>query len=85
MERKWEVRHEAEGTAVYEMLLDLSGMYVKSAQILASKSDFMPASWVKKLSAMFDSMPPKPWHAVRLVRCRLIRPSSGFLKSGEDR
>ena len=37
MERKWAVRHEAEGTAVYEMLLDLSGMYVKSAQILASK------------------------------------------------
>jgi predicted unusual protein kinase regulating ubiquinone biosynthesis (AarF/ABC1/UbiB family) len=50
------------------MLLDLSGMYVKSAQILASKGDFMPEAWVRRLAAMFDSMPPKPWPATRRVR-----------------
>ena len=42
----WEARHEREGAAVYEMLLDLGGMYVKSAQILASKGDFVPEPWV---------------------------------------
>jgi predicted unusual protein kinase regulating ubiquinone biosynthesis (AarF/ABC1/UbiB family) len=29
------------------MLLELSGLYVKSAQILASKGDFMPKAWVR--------------------------------------
>ncbi len=68
VEGKWAVRHEVEGAAVYEMLLDLSGMYVKSAQILASKGDFMPEPWVRRLAAMFDSMLPKPWNAVQRVR-----------------
>ena len=49
------------------MLLDLSGMYVKSAQILASKGDFMPEPWCRRLAAMFDSMPPKPWAKVARV------------------
>lgn len=68
VEGKWAVRHEVEGAAVYEMLLDLSSMYVKSAQILASKGDFMPEPWVRCLAAMFDSMPPKPWIVVQWVR-----------------
>ena len=52
---------------MHDMLLDLSGMYVKSAQILASKGDFMPEPWCRRLAAMFDSMPPKPWAKVARV------------------
>ena len=52
---------------MHDMLLDLSGMYVKSAQILASKGDFMPEPWTRRLAAMFDSMPPKPWAQVARV------------------
>ena len=67
VEQKWAARHEKEGQAVHDMLLDLSGMYVKSAQILASKRDFMPEPWCRRLAAMFDSMPPKPWAHVARV------------------
>lgn len=42
----WEARHEKEGVAVFEMLLELGGLYVKSSQILASKGDFVPEPWV---------------------------------------
>ena len=67
VEQKWAARHEKEGQAVHDMLLDLSGLYVKSAQILASKRDFMPEPWCRRLAAMFDSMPPKPWvHVARV-------------------
>ena len=52
---------------MHNMLLDLSGMYVKSAQILASKGDFVPEPWCRRLAAMFDSMPPKPWAKVARV------------------
>ena len=41
VEQRWADRHEREGQAVHDMLLDLSNMYVTSAQILASKGDFM--------------------------------------------
>jgi aarF domain-containing kinase len=67
VEEKWAARHEKEGQAVHDMLLGLSGMYVKSAQILASKGDFMPEPWCRRLAAMFDSMPPKPWPQVARV------------------
>ncbi|CAL8465766.1 g5302 [Coccomyxa elongata] len=75
MEGKRAVRHEVEGAAVHEMLLDLSGMYVKSAQILASKGDFMPDPWVRRFAAMFDSMPPKPWNAVQRALLRDLQAS----------
>ena len=52
---------------MHDMLLNLSGLYVKSAQILASKGDFMPEPWCRRLAAMFDSMPPKPWAHVARV------------------
>ena len=77
VEQKWAARHEKEGQAVHDMLLDLSGLYVKSAQILASKQDFMPEPWCRRLAAMFDSMPPKPW--AHVARVCLILLTSGCL------
>ena len=41
--------------------------YVKSAQVLASKGDFMPAAWTRRLTPMFDDMPPKPWPQIEKV------------------
>lgn len=41
---------------VHALILDMSGYYVKSAQILASKSDFMPEAWCRKLSQLFDQV-----------------------------
>mgnify|MGYP000255798184 CR=1 FL=1 len=37
-EKAWAWRHEWGGTRVYQLILDMSGFYVKSAQILASKA-----------------------------------------------
>ena len=50
VEAAWAARHEREGAAVYEMMLDLSGLYVKSSQILASSS-FLPQPWVRPPAA----------------------------------
>ena len=36
-DEKWEVRHEWGGQRVYDLVLHISGFYVKSAQIMASK------------------------------------------------
>jgi hypothetical protein len=37
-EKAWAKRHEWGGKRVYQLILDMSGFYVKSAQILASKA-----------------------------------------------
>ena len=53
------------------MLQDLSGYYVKSAQIMASKSDFLPLQWTEKLTPIFfDNMRPREWRDVHQVWVR---------------
>lgn len=37
-QKMWAVRHEWGGEKVHRLVLDLSGFYVKSAQILATKA-----------------------------------------------
>ena len=64
VEAAWEATHVWGAPRVHGMLLDLSGYYVKSAQVLASKGDFIPTQWVKVLGEMFDAMPPRRWPAV---------------------
>ena len=55
----WAQRHEWGGQKVYELVLTMSGFYVKSAQILGSKADFMPEQWTKRLRPLFDDHPPE--------------------------
>ncbi|KAK9822468.1 hypothetical protein WJX81_005700 [Elliptochloris bilobata] len=64
VEAEWQARHEWGGVRVHAMLLELSGYYVKGAQLLAAKPDFMPEPWTRRLAAMFDSMPPRSWRHV---------------------
>lgn len=82
VEAAWTARHEWGADAVYEMILDMSGYYVKSAQILASKSDFMPSQWCTKLARLFDNMPPRSWAEVEAtledeLRCTALHRKHG--------
>lgn len=84
-EKAWAVRHEWGGEKVYELILDMSGFYVKSAQILASKSDFVPEAWTRQLSKLLDSAPPRPFREVELsLRQELARCPWGSFLSGKN-
>ncbi|CAD7702560.1 unnamed protein product [Ostreobium quekettii] len=61
----WAHLHEWGGDKAYQMVLEASGYIVKVAQVLASKHDVMPEPWTRKLSPLFDSMPPRPWRQIR--------------------
>ena len=42
--------------------------YVKSAQVMASKGDFLPVAWVQQMTPIFfDSMKPRDWVNVESV------------------
>ena len=60
----WERRHAWGAPRVHALLGGLGGYYVKAAQVLAAKGDFIPRAWLTPLSAMFDAMPPRPWRDV---------------------
>lgn len=64
-DKVWAVRHEWGGDKVHSLVLDMSGFYVKSAQILATKADFVPEPWIRRLSNHLDNAPPRPFPEVR--------------------
>lgn len=43
-DKVWAVRHEWGGDKVHSLVLDMSGFYVKSAQILATKAVSLSSS-----------------------------------------
>ncbi|CAM6100827.1 unnamed protein product [Calypogeia fissa] len=72
IEKLWAARHEWGGERVHRLVLDLSGFYVKSAQILATKADFVPEPWIRRLSNHLDNAPPRPFSEVeRSIRLQL--------------
>ncbi|MCO5606252.1 hypothetical protein L7F22_060439 [Adiantum nelumboides] len=77
-DKVWAQTHEWGSKKVYELILDMSGFYVKSAQILASKAEFVPGAWTRHLSKLLDSAPPRPFHEVsRTIRQQLKESSWG--------
>lgn len=77
-DKSWAKTHEWGGQMVHNLVLDLSGFYVKSAQILATKADFVPEAWTKHLSCHLDNTPPRPFSEVEYsIRQQLLRSPQG--------
>lgn len=68
--REWERRHEVSAEALYRLAIDLKGLYVKTGQFVGSRSDIVPAAYVRSLSRLQDRVPPRP---VRLIRAIIQR------------
>ncbi len=49
---------------MYAMISELGGFYVKSAQVMASKGEFMPAQWCSRLAQLWDNVAARPWKQV---------------------
>lgn len=56
------------------MISNLGGFYVKSAQILASKKEYIPHQWCERLSALWDNMQPRPYRRVQRGIQRDLQP-----------
>ncbi|MCD4752656.1 MAG: hypothetical protein K8R40_06265 [Anaerolineaceae bacterium] len=61
---------------VRRMLQDLGPTYVKLGQILSSRSDFLPDSWIKELQKLQDAVPPFSFEIVE----RTIKEELGSIK-----
>ena len=71
----WHEQHLWGGEKVFNLVVRLSGFYVKSAQILGSKSEFMPPEWTDKLSVLFDQHPAAAWREIQPAIQRELKAS----------
>ncbi|MEX2081300.1 MAG: AarF/ABC1/UbiB kinase family protein, partial [Dehalococcoidia bacterium] len=62
---EWEKRHEKAAEQLYRLAIGLRGMYIKSGQFIGTRSDLVPAPYVKWLSGLQDRVPPHPLAVVR--------------------
>lgn len=82
-EQLWQAQHEAAADHLFKMLADLKGFYLKLGQILATKTDMLPASYTASLSRLLDRMPATPFSKVRaLVNLRFCRNELRMKESG---
>ncbi|KAI3773565.1 hypothetical protein L1987_48095 [Smallanthus sonchifolius] len=62
----WERQHEHAADKVYSMCSDMSGFFLKFAQVLG-KPDLAPAAWVRRLVTLCYQAPATPSNMVQLV------------------
>ncbi|KAL4584822.1 hypothetical protein LXL04_009432 [Taraxacum kok-saghyz] len=65
-EAMWERHHEHAADKLYSMCYDMSGFFLKVAQVVG-KPDLAPPAWVRKLVTLCDEAPKTPSNVVRLV------------------
>jgi predicted unusual protein kinase regulating ubiquinone biosynthesis (AarF/ABC1/UbiB family) len=61
----WEAQHTKVAETLYQLAVDLKGLYIKSAQFIGTRTDVVPAPFTKSLSRLQDSVPPRPAGEVR--------------------
>lgn len=64
---RWEDRHERAARLLYETAVSLRGLYIKSGQFIGTRSDLVPAPYIRWLSRLQDRVPPKPITVIRRV------------------
>merc|ERR1719162_1218720 len=60
----WDSAHEKNALRLTENIKHLSGFWVKVGQFLSSRTDIMPQNYLKSLSSLQDSLPPKPFEDI---------------------
>jgi len=80
----WERAHDAAAREVERIALSLAGAFVKAAQVLGARADFLPAPFIDRLSQFHDAVPPRPFATLApLVERDLGRPLGEVFASVE--
>lgn len=60
----WDANYEISARFLYLSIRRLRGLWVKTAQYLSSRADFMPPSYIRELKKLQDEAPATPWRDV---------------------
>jgi aarF domain-containing kinase len=67
VEQLWQAQHEHGATKLADVVTDLKGFYVKTAQIISSRQDLFPSQYTDALSGFTDNLDPMPAELARAV------------------
>lgn len=82
---EWDRRHEQFAESLYELAIDLKGLYVKTGQFIGTRSDVVPIQYTRSLSRLQDRVPPRPVAEVRAtIERELGRPIRELFRTFDD-
>lgn len=82
----WARRHESAAEALYQLAVDLKGLYIKTGQFIGTRADIVPPAYVRSLSRLQDRVPPRPAPEVRrTIEEDLGQPVSKLFETFDDR
>jgi aarF domain-containing kinase len=67
VQKLWNAQHEDGAQKLQDIISELQGFYVKTAQIISSRQDLFPAQYTEALSGFTDSLNPIPASLARAV------------------
>ena len=84
-EAEWSRRHELAAEALYELAIELKGLFVKTGQFIGTRSDIVPVEYSRSLSRLQDRVPAHPVAEVRrTIEEQLGRPVKELFATFDD-
>ena len=82
---EWAHRHEQFAESLYQLAIDLKGLYVKTGQFIGTRSDIVPPQYSRSLSRLQDQVPPRPVALIReTIESDLGKPVAELFASFDD-
>ncbi|XP_061951517.1 uncharacterized protein LOC133674435 isoform X2 [Populus nigra] len=60
----WKKAHERNAKRVFNLMVELEGLWVKLGQYMSSRADVLPSAFISNLKQLQDSLPPRPFEEV---------------------
>lgn len=81
----WNRRHEQFAESLYQLAIDLKGLYIKTGQFIGTRSDIVPPQYSRSLSRLQDQVPPRSVAEVRAtIERELGKPLAELFASFDD-
>ena len=82
---QWDRRHEQFAESLYQLAIDLKGLYIKTGQFIGTRSDIVPVQYSRSLSRLQDQVPPRPVAEVReTIERELGKPVAELFATFDD-
>ncbi len=69
----WAPVHERSADRMHAMVVGLAGLWVKTAQLLATRADILPDAFIRRFKTTQDTMPAQPFSSIQTVIASELR------------
>jgi aarF domain-containing kinase len=69
----WAPVHDRSAERMHGMVTGLAGLWVKTAQLLATRADILPDAFIRRFKTTQDTMPAQPFASVQAVMASELR------------